>query len=271
MGANQLFEDFYSFANTPFTRNIPVESLFNSNIVEEVTSRLEFVADRQQFALVVGDCGTGKTTIIRKFQASLNPDKYRVLYVSDSQMTPRNFYTILLEQFGVTAHYYRSDAKRQLHKEIELLKSAHKIKPIVVTDESHLFRREMLEEIRFTLNYKYDSVSPMALILVGQSELLDTLKRQPYQAIRQRVDMKCVIPGYDHSQVSQYIACHMAYAGSASDIFSDSAVDSIFKFSGGSARMINKVCTACLNFGAQNKKKIIDDHMVKDIIEQEMI
>jgi len=248
-----------------------VGSLFSPPVVEEVMSRLEFVAERQQFALVVGECGAGKTTIIRKFQSALNPDKYKILYVSDSQMTPRNFYKILLEQLGVVAHYYRSDSKRQLHKEIELLKSVHGIKPVVVTDESHLFKREMLEEIRFTLNYIYDSVSPMALVLVGQFELLDTLKKQAYQAIRQRVDIKCEIPNYDRAQVSQYIECHMAYAGAVSDVFSDGAVDSIYKYSTGSARMVNKVCTACLNFGAQSKRKIIDDHMVKQIIEQEMI
>ena len=266
-----MFEEFYSLINTPFTRDIPVECLFNSNVVEEVISRLAFVADRQQFAIVVGDCGTGKTTIIRKFNTMLNPDKYKVLYVSDSQMTPRNFYKTLLEQLGVVAHFYRSDAKRQLHKEIELLKLAHRIKPVVVVDESHLFNRDMLEEIRFILNYKYDSISPMSLILVAQSELLDTLKRQPYTAIRQRVDMKCEIVNYDRSQVSQYINCHLAYAGATADIFSDGALDSVYKYSAGSARMINKVCTACLNFGAQNKRKIIDDHMVKQIIEQEMI
>lgn len=267
----EVFEEFYSLTNTPFTRDIPVESLFNSPVIEEVVSRLEFVANRQQFALAIGGCGAGKTTIIRKFQAVLDPHKYKILYVSDSQMTPRNFYKILLEQLGIAAHYYRSDAKRQLHKEIELLKSAHGIKPVVVTDESHLFRREMLEEIRFTLNYVYDSISPMALILVGQYELLDTLKKQPYQAIRQRVDMKCEIPNYDRAQVTQYINCHMAYAGAISDLFSDGAVDAIYSYSAGSARMVNKVCTACLIFGAQSKRRIIDDHMVKQIIEQEMI
>ena len=266
-----MFEEFYSLANTPFTRDIPVASLYNSSIIEEVTSRLEFVAERQLFALVVGECGVGKTTIIRSFQTVLNPQRYKLLYVSDSQMTPRNFYKILLEQLGVAAHYYRSDAKRQLHKEIELLKSVHGLKPVVVTDESHLFKRDMLEEIRFTLNYIYDSVSPMALILVGQFELLDTLKKQAYQAIRQRVDIKCEIPTYDRAQVSQYICCHMKYAGAVSDVFSDSAIDSIFNYSAGSARMVNKVCTACLNFGAQSKRKIIDDHMVKQIIDQEMI
>jgi type II secretory pathway predicted ATPase ExeA len=141
----------------------------------------------------------------------------------------------------------------------------------VVADESHLFRKEMLEEIRFTLNYEYDSISPMALILVGQTQLLDTLRKQLYQAIRQRVDIKCEIPGYDRSDVSQYINCHMIYAGAISDVFSDGAIDAIYKYSTGSARMINKVCTACLNFGAQSKRKIIDDRMVTQIIEQEMI
>lgn len=271
MGVNELFEEFYALTNTPFTKDIPVESLYNSNIVEEVISRLEFVAARQQFALVVGECGSGKTTIIRKLQSVLNPHMYKVLYVSDSLMTPRNFYKILLEQLGVVASYYRSDAKRQLHKEIALLKSAHGVKPVVVTDESHLFNREMLEEIRFTLNYEYDSVNPMALILVGQLQLLDTLKKLPYQAIRQRVDIKCEIPCFDRAQVMQYISRHMDYAGAKSDVFSDGAVDSIYQYSAGSARMINKVCTSCLNLGAQNRKKIIDDHMVMQIIEREMV
>jgi type II secretory pathway predicted ATPase ExeA len=256
---------------SPFTRDISVESLYNSNITDEVVSRLEFVADRQEFALVVGEPGVGKTTIIRMVQAKLSPEKFKVLYVSDSQMTPRNFYKILLEQFGVAAYYFRSDAKRQLHKEIELLKSAHRIKTVVIADEGHLFKREMLEEIRFTLNCQYDSISPMALILVGQRELLDTLKRQSFQAIRQRVNIKCEIPNYDRAQVAQYISCHMVYAGAVSDVFSDGAIDTIFNYSSGSARMVNRVCTACLIYGAQSKRKIIDDHMVKQIIEQEMI
>ena len=266
-----MFRDFYALSNMPFTKDIPVESLFNSNIVEEVISRLGFVAEQQKFGVVTGCCGVGKTTIIRKFQSELDQDRYKVLYVSDSQMTPRNFYKIILEQLGEAAHHYRSDAKRQLHKEIELLKSSRNTNIVVITDESHLFKRDMLEEIRFMLNYRYDSVSPMSLILVGQSELLDTLKKSPYQAIRQRVDIKCEIPGYDRAQVSQYIRCHMSYAGTDADIFSDNAVDLIYDYSAGSARLINKVCTACLSFGAQSKKKIIDDHMVKLIIKQEML
>jgi type II secretory pathway predicted ATPase ExeA len=83
--------------------------------------------------------------------------------------------------------------------------------------------------------------------------------------------MKCEIPAYGRAQVGQYISCHMAYAGAVSDIFSEGVVDAIYNYSAGYARMENKVCTACLNFGAQSRRKIVDDHMVKQIIEQEMI
>lgn len=60
-----------------------------------------------------------------------------------------------------------------------------------VVDEAHLLDREMLEEVRFLLNFKMDAKSPMALILVGQNELWDRLKLQSYAAIRQCIDIQC--------------------------------------------------------------------------------
>jgi type II secretory pathway predicted ATPase ExeA len=78
-----------------------------------------------------------------------------------------------LEQLGSEAKFYRGDAKGQFHREIELMKGIRGLQPVVVVDEAHLLDREMLEEVRFLLNFRMDSQSPMALILVGQSELWD--------------------------------------------------------------------------------------------------
>jgi type II secretory pathway predicted ATPase ExeA len=63
---------------------------------------------------------------------------------------------------------------------------------------------------------------------------------------------------------------HLTYAGADHEIFSDSAIDEIFRFSGGTARLVNKVCTHCLLYGAQNGRRIIDDHMVKLVIQGEL-
>ncbi len=265
-----MFEVFYGFKHTPFTRNIPTAQLYQSLILEETLGRLQYAADRQMFAVVTGDCGTGKTTAIRRFRDILDTSKFSVMYLADSKLTPRHFYKGLLEQLGCEAKFYRGDAKRQLHREIELMQGIHKLRPVVIVDEAHLLDREMLEEVRFLLNFKMDSQSPMALILVGQSELWDKFQLQAYAAIKQRVDIQCKLNHYDRAQVGEYVHRHLDYAACDSEIFSDAALDEIFKYSSGSARLINKLCTHCLLYGAQNGRRIIDDHMVKLVIQGEL-
>ena len=265
-----MFEPFYDFTATPFSRTIPTEALYKSNDSNELIDRLLYAAQRQLFAVLIGDSGTGKSTILRRFSDELKDSQYVILYLSDSKLTPRGFYKGLLEQLGVESAYFRGEAKRQLHKEIEIMKGVNNLIPVAIVDESHLLDREMLEEIRFLLNFKMDSVSPLALILSGQSELWDRLKRQSYAAIRQRIDIVCAIGHMDRYQVSEYIANHLAYAGCGKDIFSDAAVDEIYKFSSGTPRLVNKTCTSALIYGAQNRKTIIDDRMVKLVIEQEL-
>ena len=128
----------------------------------------------------------------------------------------------------------------------------------------------MLEEVRFLLNMNMDAQSPMALILVGQTELWDRLQLQSYAAIRQRIDLQCKLNYYDRSEAGAYINRHLEYAGATQDIFSDQAIDDIYRFSSGTARLINKVCTHSLMYGAQNGHRIIDDRMVKRVIEGEL-
>jgi len=62
----------------------------------------------------------------------------------------------------------------------------------------------------------------------------------------------------------------MAFAGCDKEIFTESAIDDMFKFSGGIPRLINKACTCSLMYGAQNHKTIIDDRMVKLVIDHEL-
>lgn len=265
-----MFENFYGLTRTPFSRDIPTDQLYYSDMLEETLGRLEYAAQRQLFAVVTGDCGTGKTTAIRRFKESLDATKFTVMYLADSKLSPRHFYKGLLEQLGCESKFYRGDAKRQLHREIELLRGIHHLQPVVVVDEAHLLDREMLEEVRFLLNTKMDAQSPMALILVGQSELWERFKLQAYAAIRQRIDLQCKLLHMDRAQVGEYIKRHLAYAGADHDIFSEGAVDEVFRFSSGTARLVNKVCTHSLIYGSQNRRRIIDDHMVKLVVQGEL-
>ena len=266
-----MYEQFYNFANTPFSRTIPTKNLYKGNDSDELIERLKYTAQRQLFAVVIGDVGTGKTTTLRRFCDETHTENFFSLYLSDSKLTPRTFYKSLLEQLGFESKYYRNEAKRQLHKEIEIMKGLNGTEPVAIVDEAHLLSKEMLEEIRFLLNFKMDSQSPMALILSGQTELWDKLKLQSYAAIRQRIDVLCVVNRLDRAKTNEYILSQLNYAGTERELFTEAAIDEVYKFSGGIPRLINKACAESLMYGAQNKKTIIDDRMVKLVVEQELI
>ena len=264
-----MFEAFYEMSATPFARGIPSNELYMPPELEEVENRLKYVAQRQLFAVLTSDCGTGKTTILRRFSDDLDINRYKFLYISDSKLTPRNFYRVLLEQMGFAPKYNRGDAKRQLHEEIEIMKAVHGIQPVCVCDECHLMSREMLEEIRFLLNTHLDSQSPMGLILAGQTELWKKLQLQAYAAIRQRIDVQSVLNHYDRSQTGAYVRKQLDYAGCDRDIFTDAAVDAIHQYTAGTARVIDKVCTSLLLYGSQARQRLLDDHAVRIVLECE--
>ncbi len=265
-----MFEEFYNFKATPFTRGIPSDQLFYPEELQEVISRMEHVAKRQLFAVLTGDCGTGKTTILRKLSDTLDPRHYKMLYVSDSSLTPLPFYRILLEQLGVIAAWNKAGAKRQLQEQLSVMRAVNQINAVCVVDESHLLSFEMLEEIRFLLNTRFDSVSPLALILSGQPELWERrLGLKKCEAITQRIDIQSVLNHYDRSRTGQYIRHQLSYAGTDQEIFTERAIDKIYEYSKGIPRVIDKVCTSVMIYSSQNRLRLIDDHAVTLVLQGE--
>lgn len=265
-----MFEDFYEMKNTPFVNTIPVNSLYLSDKHKEILGRLKYAAEGNRFAVLTANVGVGKSTLIRKFVNTLSPEKYTALYLSDSQLTPRMFYKGLLDQLGIESRFYRGDAKRQLQRQLKILRDTYHRNVVAIIDEAHLLERETLEEIRFVLNTDMDSKNPMSLVLVAQNELWDKLRMQLYAAIRGRIDIKCDLPGMDRAETEAYMNAHLTYAGGKKDIFTDAAVDELHRYSAGSARVVNKAITHCLMYAGQRAKKLIDDVMIKTVIESEL-
>jgi hypothetical protein len=142
-------------------------------------------------------------------------------------------------------------------------------KVVCILDEAHLLERETIEEFRFLLNYKFDSLSPMTLVLVGQTELWDKLKLQRYAAVRQRIDINCVLPHLDRSETERYIQSHLKYADGRQDLFTAKALDDIYRESAGIPRSINRISEKCLMYAFQQNKRLIDEHMVRYVVDQD--
>jgi len=265
-----MINEYFEFKKSPFDKDIPEEELYLNSSNEECLSRLEYAIKEKRFAVITGDSGSGKTTILRKLVSSIDRNKYQTYYVSDSALTPRNFYYELLNQMGCSAKFYRGDAKRQLHKEIWQMVEEKGRVPVIIVDEAHLLTREMLEEIRFLLNFKMDSYNPLSLILSGQTELRETLRKQIYEAISQRVQVRYHMQPMDRKETEGYISRHMEYAGRTIELFSDRAVDVVHDYTGGVLRKINTACISSLMYAVGQKKRIIDDYMMEYVIHNEL-
>ena len=87
-----MYESFFEMEHTPFTRDIPVDRLYASPRTEDALGRLVYVADHQMFAVVTANPGRGKSTMVRMLDGRLGKEKYLLLYLSDSKLTPRWLY-----------------------------------------------------------------------------------------------------------------------------------------------------------------------------------
>jgi general secretion pathway protein A len=263
-----MYNDFFHFTSTPFSRCLPPQDLLCTPAMAEVGARLDYAARERRFVVFTGAIGAGKSTALRAFTARLPVATYTPLYVTDSQLTPRNFYHEVLWQMGLTPRFYRGDARRQLHRALQAREDAGQ-QPVIVIDEAHLLGRAMLEEVRFLLNFDVDSRSPLALVLAGQPELRTTLKLECFAAIAQRVHLRAHLAALTPEDSALYIQHHLTQAGVTSALFTEPAIRLIHAFAGGLPRQINNVCAACLLYACDQERQLIDDGIAQQVIDTE--
>lgn len=259
--------EFFGMHGVPFTREIDPKQCFVSLSHKEASARLEFTVQHRQVCLLTGDAGMGKTTVVRALLRQLDTVRYRYEYICDSSLTPKLFYREILDRFGVSGSR-PTELKRQYQSLLLDMYEQDKKIPVIVLDEAHRFSETMLQEIRFLLNFREDSVSPLALILVGQPSLRTQLKVRHLDAIDQRIQMRYQVMGLTEKETEQYIQHQMKMVGTPQEVFSEEAIRAVYNFSQGVPRKINTLCSqALLDAFIQGNKIVGEAHIHRAINE----
>jgi Type II secretory pathway, component ExeA (predicted ATPase) len=253
-----MIREYFGWERVPFTREVETRHLHRSARFEECVARLQYMVMARSIGCVTGEIGCGKSTAVRCLKDRLDANKYQFIYVSDAELKPRDFYRELLYHFGLTPKFLRSEAKRQFQNLVwDMYENQHKVS-VVVIDEAHLLSGDMLQEIRFLTNFQLDSVSPLALILVGQPELQSTLQLRVFRPITQRMNVRFHLESMSLQETREYIGHQLEVAGSTHPVFTTEAMDAIYSHTRGICREINNVCTAALLDAVLRKDKLID-------------
>lgn len=264
-----MFEAFYGMTQTPFTRHLPPDRLFLSTQHEECVARLQYVVSVRGLGLLTGDIGAGKSTALRALYRSLDPARHRFLYLADAALNPRAFYRELLAQLGLKPVFHRGEAKRQLDAALLEQARGQGRQPVIVIDEAQLLSHEMLEEIRFLTNSQMDSVSPVALLLAGQPELARKLDLVAFEAISQRITLRCHLTGLSPEESRRYIEHHLRVAGRTHPLFTEDAITLLHQHSRGIPRKLNNLATAALLTGYLQEKQLIDATLVRSVLAED--
>lgn len=265
------YKRFYGLAETPFRKDIPTSCLLRYAHLEELTSYLTFVAEEGSIGLVTGEVGVGKSTAVRAFLATLDDRRYHVCYVGNTDAT-RSVLRRLAWSFGMRAAHLQGDLKDEVHQRIGDLWSEHEKRTVLVVDEAQAYGAKALQELRLLTNFVCDSVSPLALVLVGQPDLRSQLRRPVHLALDDRIMIRQHLAGLSKKETGEYITAHLRAVGGPEDIFAPDAIAAIFQYASGRPRRINKVCIQAIIKGGHREARPIDADLVNLVlkdIEQE--
>lgn len=254
----------FGLTRLPFARDVPVEALFRSAGGKEALARLVHAAEQRKVMLLTGEVGAGKSTWLRALGDRLDATSYETIYLADLALSPRSLYQQILAALRVEAPYALAKA-RQAVQETLLDRFRHQKTTVLLVDEAQHASPAVLDALRNLLNYAFDSYSPFALILAGGPELARRLQLQTFEALAQRIELRCHLQPLRPEESAAYVRHQLETAGARSEIFTEEALRRLHQLSGGLPRRINQAASTCLLAAAAGERKLIDDGFVDQL------
>jgi general secretion pathway protein A len=263
-----MYQEFYGLHELPFELTANSKFLFLTGRQREVLSILQYgLLSAKSLTLLVGDAGTGKTTLLR---AALDSERCRdvnCVYLNNPMLTGRDFVIMLARQFQLGAEAGESKSILLERLEVKLRESrasGHVI--ALVVDEAQSLTTELLEEVRLLANIETPTDKLLPVILAGQPELAERLERPNLCQLKQRVALRCKLEPFELADTASYIASRIHTAGGVpGSMFSQEAVRLIHERSRGIPRVINVICDNALVSGMAVGHRRVERAMVAEV------
>lgn len=263
-----MYKEFYGLRELPFALTPDPRFVYFTPSHTEAMANLHYgVESGKGLIVVTGEVGTGKTTILRWMMQRLDRNVL-VGYIFNPRLSVPEFYQHVTRVLGVDEWENKSDLLFKLGK---VLESRHErgLRTVLIVDEAHGLSTSVLEEIRLMSNFESDSSKLLQVILTGQPELRDVLNNPELRQLKQRVALRCEIkPLPNIEETEKYIKSRLTTAGAErTDIFTQAAIDYIYRCSEGIPRQINNLCDNALLAGYSAGEPNVTRARVEEVAE----
>jgi general secretion pathway protein A len=243
-----MYESFFGLRERPFDLSPNPRYLVLTAAHREALSNLEYaIASRKGLTLLLGDAGTGKTTVIRA-AIERQPERVHCVHLQNPALDRAEFVEMLATLFGLSPR--AATSKTALLLELDaLLAARHEIgeSTVLVVDEAQSLPLELLEEIRLLSNIETREEKLVSVILAGQPELADRLNERSLRQLKQRVALRCELSPLTLQESCTYVAGRIRAAGGVgARAFTREAVTIMHEQAHGIPRTLNVIADNAL-------------------------
>jgi general secretion pathway protein A len=258
-----MYEEFFGFREAPFSILPDPGFLYFSFKHTMALDLLEYgLTNQAGFNVITGGVGTGKTTLIRYLLRQVSHE-VTIGLISNTHRSFGELLQWILASFKLD---YRSRDKVEMFQAfMDFLAQQvnQNRRAVLIVDEAQNMSPDTLEELRMLSNVNADKQQILQLILVGQAQLRETLRRSDLEQFAQRVAVDYHLEPLDAQETRAYIRHRLHVAGGNDvDLFDAEACTAVFQHTLGTPRLINLLCDAALVYGYADEKKKIDKQII---------
>ncbi len=258
-----MYLKHFGFTQRPFDKEIAADEMFVSAPMSELAVRLAHLLELRGIGLITGDSGSGKTSACRRMAAELHQGLYKVLYVPLSTGNAMDLYKTIAWEMGLPTERNRAALYRQIRGEVTRMCGEARTRPVLIVDEAHHLRSDVLEDLRLLTNYAMDAENRLTLLFVGQAELRRRLAMAVHEALNQRVVVRYHLSGLTRDELPRYLAHLLRRAGTELPLFEPAAQEALFQATQGLPRRVNLLAHHALIAAALAKAKAVSAEHVQ--------
>jgi general secretion pathway protein A len=238
----------------PFSKILPPDKAFATQGFQEASARLDYGIQDEDFLLLTGPVGVGKSVVLHSFIRRIDANRYTPIYLRASGLGEGELFKSILAGLDREPPRYTQTAKRLYYSLIPELTR----KPIVLLDDAQEMKEAAMVGLKSMANFNADTQSKITFLLCGQPELKAHLKLSQFLPLNQRIRLFFHMKPMSLTETVGYIDHQSATAGNPLQIFSDSAKAEIHRHSDGIPRAINRICFRSLIKAVVKNLKLID-------------